>query len=41
MTLRLHESTINNLAFDALAGRTIYEEKVQAAVRRLGHLPEK
>ena len=32
MTLRLHESAINNLAFDALAGRTVYEEKVQAAV---------
>ena len=42
MTLRLHESAINNLAFDALAGRTIYEEKVQAAVKdALGHLPEK
>ena len=34
MTLRLHESAINNLAFDALAGRTVYEEKVQAAVDR-------
>ena len=42
MTLRLHESMINNLAFDALAGRTIYEEKVQAtAVDLLGHLPDK
>jgi hypothetical protein len=42
MSLRLHESMINNLAFDALAGRTIYEEKVQAAVKEtLGHLPEK
>jgi len=42
MTLRLHESAINNLAFDALAGRTVYEEKVQAAVTdALGHLPEK
>lgn len=42
VTLRLHESAINNLAFDALAGRTIYEEKVQAAVTdSLGHLPEK
>ena len=42
MTLRLHESMINNLAFDALAGRTVYEEKVQAtAIDLLGHLPEK
>jgi hypothetical protein len=42
MTLRLHESAINNLAFDALAGRTAYEEKVQAAATdALGHLPEK
>ncbi len=42
MTLRLHESMINNLAFDALAGRTIYEEKVQAtAVDLLGRLPDK
>jgi hypothetical protein len=42
VTIRLHESAINNLAFDALAGRTIYEEKVQAAVKdALGHLPEK
>ena len=41
MTLQLHESAINNLAFDALAGRTIYEDKVQAAVKNaLGHLPE-
>ncbi len=42
MTLRLHESMINNLAFDALAGRTIHEEKAQAtAVNVLGRLPEK
>jgi hypothetical protein len=42
MSLRLHESMINNLAFDALAGRTVYEEKVQAAVKEtLGKLPEK
>jgi hypothetical protein len=42
MSLRLHESAVNNLAFDALAGRTVYEEKVQAAVTdALGHLPEK
>ena len=42
MSVRLHESMINNLAFDAIAGRTVYEEKVQAAVTdALGHLPEK
>jgi hypothetical protein len=42
MSLRVHESVINNLAFDALAGRTVYEEKMQAAVTdALGHLPEK
>jgi hypothetical protein len=42
MTLQLHESAINNLAFDALAGRTIYEEKVQATAKKvLGKLPEK
>ena len=42
MTLQLHESAINNLAFDALAGRTVYEDKVQAAVKNaLGHLPDK
>ncbi len=42
MSLRLHESAINNLTFDALAGRTVYEEKMQAAVTdALGHLPEK
>ena len=42
MTLQLHESAINNLAFDALAGRTIYEEKVQATAKDvLGHLPDK
>lgn len=42
MSLRIHESMINNLAFDALAGRTVYEEKVQtAATELLGHLPEK
>jgi hypothetical protein len=42
MSLRLHESAINNLAFDAMAGRTIYEEKVQAAVvQTLGKLPDK
>ena len=42
MTLQLHESAINNLAFDVLAGRTVYEDKVQAAVKNaLGHLPDK
>ena len=42
MSLQLHESAINNLAFDALAGRTIYEEKVQATARKLlGKLPER
>ncbi len=42
MSLRVHESTINNLAFEALAGRTVYEEKVQkAAADLLGKLPEK
>ncbi len=42
LTLRLHESAINNFAFDALAGRTVYEEKMQAAaVNALGYLPEK
>jgi hypothetical protein len=42
MTLRLHESAVNNLAFDAVAGRTVHEEKMQSAVTNaLGHLPEK
>jgi hypothetical protein len=42
MSLCVHESMINNLAFDALAGKTIYEEKVQAAVKdATGELPEK
>jgi len=42
MTLRIHESMINNLAFDALAGRTVYEEKLQSSVvEALGRLPEK
>ncbi len=42
ISLRLHESAINNLAFDALAGRTVYEEKVQAtATDLLGRLPDK
>jgi hypothetical protein len=42
LVLRIHESAVNNLAFDALAGRTIHEEKVQASVKDLlGELPEK
>lgn len=42
MSLRLHESAVNNLAFDGLAGRTVYEEELQATVTdALGHLPEK
>jgi hypothetical protein len=42
MSLRLHESMINNLALDALGGRTVHEDKLQAAVTDLlGHLPEK
>jgi len=40
--LKVHESMINNLAHDAFAGRTVYEEKVQAvATDLLGYLPEK
>ena len=42
MSVRLHESMINNLAYDALAGRTVYEEKVQKlAINLFGELPEK
>jgi hypothetical protein len=42
VVLQLHESAINNLAFDALAGRTIHEEKMQAmAVEMFGRLPDK
>lgn len=42
MAVRIHESMINNLAADALSGRTIHEEKLQQAVTdTLGHLPEK
>jgi hypothetical protein len=42
MSIQIHESMINNLAFDALAGRTAYEEKVQAAaIDAFGKLPEK
>ncbi len=41
LSLRIHESMINNLAFDALAGRTVYEEKLQqAAIDALGRLPD-
>ena len=41
MTLQLHESAINNLAFDALANRTMYEDKAQAGAKDLlGRLPE-
>jgi hypothetical protein len=42
MSLCVHESMINNLSLDALSGRTVYEEKMQAAVTKLlGHLPDK
>ncbi len=42
MSIRVHESMLNNLAFDALAGRTVHEEKLQSVVKDLlGHLPEK
>lgn len=42
LSLRIHESMINNFAFSALAGRTFREEKLQAAVTDLiGYLPEK
>lgn len=42
ITVQLHESAVNNFAFDALAGRTIREEKMQAAaVDLLGKLPDK
>jgi hypothetical protein len=41
MTLRLHESAINNLAFDAVADRIIYEENVQATLKTaLGKVPD-
>ena len=35
MSIQIHESMINNLALDALSGRTIHEEKVQNAVKDL------
>jgi len=42
MSIQIHESMINNLALDALSGRTVHEEKLQKAVTdMLGHLPEK
>jgi hypothetical protein len=42
MSLRVHESMINNLALDAIGGRTVHEDKLQAAVTDLlGHLPDK
>jgi hypothetical protein len=42
MSLRVHESMVNNLAFDALAGRTVHEDRVQATViDTLGRLPDK
>ncbi len=42
MSVRIHESMINNLSFDALAGRTAYEEKLQqAAIDVYGYLPDK
>jgi hypothetical protein len=42
LVLRIHESMINNFAFDALSGMTVREEKLQAAViDTLGKLPDK
>ncbi|HEY4761131.1 MAG TPA: hypothetical protein VIH42_11175 [Thermoguttaceae bacterium] len=42
MTLRLHESMINNFTLDALGGMTVHEEKFQQAViDMIGRLPEK
>jgi hypothetical protein len=42
LSVCLHESMVNNLAADALAGRTVHEEKVQSvAVDLLGHLPDR
>jgi hypothetical protein len=42
MTLRLHESMVNNFALDALGGMTVHEEKLQKVViDLLGRLPEK
>jgi hypothetical protein len=42
MSLCVHESMINNMAADALSGKTIYEEELQAAVLEMfGRLPER
>jgi hypothetical protein len=42
MSVCLHESMINNLTADALSGRTVREDRVQATViDLLGRLPEK
>ena len=42
MSLCVHESMVNNLAADALSGRTVHEEKLQsAAIDMLGRLPER
>ncbi len=42
MSMAIHESAINNFTYDALAGRTVHEEKAQAAiVNLLGRLPER
>jgi hypothetical protein len=42
MSVCVHESMVNNLAADALAGRTVHEEKLQSlAIEMLGHLPDR
>lgn len=42
MTVRVHESMINNYALDALAGMTIRQERAEKAIiDMLGELPEK
>ncbi len=42
MSLCVHESMVNNLAADALSGRTIHEQKLQStAIDMFGHLPER
>jgi hypothetical protein len=42
MSVCVHESMINNLAADALSGRTVHEENLQSlAIQMLGHLPER
>ncbi len=42
MTLRVHESMINNFVLDALGGMTVHEDKLQATIiDLLGRLPEK